>query len=123
MPDRAQVCWTIPLIIIPKDFWQNSDLLQNKGIVRLGSCNNVQTERSIFEYAKASNKENWSVQLVHSAGPFSWSVQLVRPAGLSSWSVQLVRPAGPTCRPIYTLHLTHSILHNAPCTLLLKHCI
>ena len=39
--------------------------------------------------------------------------ELVRPAGSSSWSIQLVRPAGPTCRPIYTLHLTHSILHNA----------
>ena len=41
----------------------------------------------------------------------------------SSWSVQLVRPVGLSSRPIYKLHLTHSILHNAPCTLHLTHCI
>ena len=45
------------------------------------------------------------------------------PAGPSSWSVQLVRPVGLSSRPIYKLHLTHSILHNAPCTLLLTYCI
>ena len=72
---------------------------------------------------KASNKKNWSVQLDRPAGPSSWSVQLVHPAGPSSWSIQLVRPALPTSRPIYTLHLTHSILHNAPCTLPLTHCL
>merc|ERR1719317_1521788 len=76
----------------------------NKAFVGLGSCDNVQTERIIFEYA------NWP------------RLQLKR-TGQSSWSVQLVCPAGPSSRPIYTLHLTHSILHNAPCTLLLTYCI
>ena len=74
--------------------------IKNKAFVGLGSSNNVQTERKIFEYA------NWR------------RLQLKR-TGLSSWSVQLVRPAGPISRPIYTLHLTHSILHNAPCTFFL----
>merc|ERR1712121_510240 len=97
--------------------------VKNKAFVGLGSCDNVQTERDIFEYAnwprlqiKRTGLSSCSIQLVRPAGPSSWSVQLVRPAGPSSWSVQLVHPAGPTSRPIYTLHLTHSTLHNAPCT-------
>ena len=72
---------------------------------------NVQTERSIFQYAnwprlqiKRTGVSSWSVQLVPSAGPSSWSIQLVRSSGLFSWSVQLVPPAGLTSRPIYTLH-------------------
>merc|ERR1712081_136047 len=93
---------------------------KNKAFVGLGSCDNVQTERIIFEYAnwpriqiKRTGLSSWSIQLVRPAGTSSWSVQLVRPAGPSSWFVQLVRPAGPNSRPIYTLHLTHCILHTA----------
>ena len=48
----------------------------------------------ICKLSKASNKENWSVQLIRPPALSSWSVQLVRPAGLSSWFVQLARPAG-----------------------------
>ena len=65
----------------------------NKAFVGLGSCDNVQTERKIFEYA------NWPRPQIKRAGPSSWcpsswSLQLVCPAGSSSWFVQLVRPAG-----------------------------
>ena len=102
----------------------------NKAFVGLGSCDNEQTERKIFEYAnlprlqiKRTGPSSWSVQLVCSPGLLSWSIQLVRPASLSSWSVQLVHPTGLTSRPIYTFYLTHSILHNDPCTLLLTYCI
>ena len=87
----------------------------NKAFVGLRSCDNKNWKVNLrrCELAKASSKEN---------GLSSWFVQLVRPAGPSSRSVQQVCPAGPS-RPIYTLHLTHSILHNAPCTLLLTYCI
>ena len=50
----------------------------------LRSCNNVQTERKIFEYV------NWRRLQIKRTGPSSWSIQLVRPAGPFSWSVQLV---------------------------------
>ena len=50
----------------------------NKAFVGFGSCDNVQTERKIFEYA------NWPRLQIKRTGPSSWSVQLVRPAGLSS---------------------------------------
>ena len=86
-----------------------NDFPENKALVRLKSCNNVHTEKKIFEYSnlprlliKRPGRSNWSV--VCPAGLFSWSVKLVRscwslqlvhPAGLPSWSVQLVCPAGP----------------------------
>ena len=76
------------------------DLKRNKAFVGLGSCDNVQTERKIFEYAnwprlyiKRTGPSSWFYQLVRPNSPSSWSVQLVRPAGPSSWSVQLVCPA------------------------------
>ena len=62
----------------------------NKAFVGLGSCDNVQTERKIFEYA------NWPRLQIKRAGPSSWSVQLVCAAVLSSWSVQLVCLAVPS---------------------------
>ena len=71
--------------------------IKNKAFVGLRSCDNVQTERSIFEYAnwqrlqvKRTGLSSWFVQLVRPADPFSWSVQLVRSAGPSRWYVQLV---------------------------------
>ena len=54
---------------------------------KLRQCTNWKANLRICKLAKASNKKNWSVQLV--------------------------RPAGLTCRPIYTLHLTRCILHVA----------
>ena len=33
--------------------------VRNKAFVGLGSCDNVQTERSIFKLAKSSNITNW----------------------------------------------------------------
>ena len=55
---------------------------KNKAFAGLGSCDNAQTERSIFEYA------NWPwLQIKRTAGPSSWSVQVVRQAGPYSWSV------------------------------------
>ena len=45
----------------------------NKAFVGHGSCDNVQTERKIFEYA------NWPRLQIKRTCPFSWSVQLVRP--------------------------------------------
>ena len=92
-------------------------MVKNKAFVGLGSCDNLQTKRSIFEYA------NWPRLQIKRTGPSSWSVQLVCLASLSSGSVQLVRPAGLTSRPIYTLHLTHCILHVAFDMLHLTHCI
>ena len=68
--------------------WKRVKKIKNKAFVRLGSCDNIQTERSIFEYA------NWPRLQVKRTGPSSWSVQLVRPPGLSSWSIQLVHLAG-----------------------------
>merc|ERR1712081_165439 len=89
--------------------------LKNKAFVGLGSCDNVQTERKIFEYAnwpwlqiKRTGLSIWSIQLVRLAGPSSWSVQLVRPAGPSSWSVQLVRPAGLSSCPSVPVHVLQS---------------
>ena len=68
-----------------------------------------------------SNKENWSVQLIRPAGPFSWSIQLVRPAGLFSWSVQLVCLGGLSSWSDYQtqLHIASYtfILHVASNTL------
>ena len=69
----------------------NLHACKNKAFVGLGSW---KVNLWICEMAKASNKENWSVQLVRPACPSSWFVQLVRPAGPSSWFVQLVLPAG-----------------------------
>ena len=62
----------------------------NNTFIRLGSCDNIQTERSIFEDI------NWPMLQVLRTDPSSLSVQLVCPAGSSSWSVQLVRSAGPS---------------------------
>ena len=73
--------------------------LKKQGLRRtrkLRQCTNWKDNLRICELAKASNKKNWSVQLVRPAGSSSWSVQMVCPAGLSSWSVQLVCPAGPS---------------------------
>ena len=58
--------------------WRLISQLKNKAIVGLGSCDNVQTERKIFEYA------NWPRLQIKRTGPSSWSVQLVRPAGQTS---------------------------------------
>ena len=120
--------------------------IENKAFVGLGSCDNVQTERSIFEYA------NWPRLQVKRTGPSSWFVQLVRPADPSSWSVQLVWLADqfthcilhvasymlyPKCCILhvasytlhrthiasYKLHITHCIFHIASYTLHLTHCI
>ena len=74
---------------------QSSDQWWKQGLRRtrkLRQCTNWKVNLRICELAKASSKENWSVQLIHPAGPSSWSVQLVRPAGPSSRSVQQVRP-------------------------------
>ena len=48
--------------------------ITKQGFVGLSSCDYVQTETSIFEYA------NWSVQLVHTAGLLSWSIQPFSPS-------------------------------------------
>ena len=56
-------------------------LISNKAFVGLKSCDNVQTETKIFEYA------NWPRLQIKRTGPSSWSVQLVHPAGPISWSV------------------------------------
>ena len=50
----------------------------NKAFIGLGSCDNIQTERSIFEYA------NWPRLEVKRTGPSSWSFQLICPADPSS---------------------------------------
>ena len=119
----------------------------NKAFVGLGRCDNVQTERLIFEYAnwqrlqiERTGQSSWSIQLVRPAGLFSWSVQMVNPAGPSSWSVQLVRPAGLSSWSIqlvwladpfthwilhilsYTMHLAHCLLHIPSYTMHLAHC-
>ena len=47
-------------------------------------------KHQICKLAKASSKENWSIQLVRPSGLSSWSVQLVSPSGPSNWYVQLV---------------------------------
>ena len=52
----------------------------NKAFVGLGSCDNVQTKRSIFKYA------NW-LRLKYR--------ELVHPAGLSNSPVKLIRLADP----------------------------
>ena len=88
----SMYCFNISKIFmkyLTKGRFQN----KNKAFIGLGSCDNVQTERSIFEYAnwsrlyiKRTGLSSWSVQLVRLAGPSSWSVKLVRPAGTSSWS-------------------------------------
>ena len=57
----------------------NKSMKKNKALVGIGSCDNVQTETSIFNMQTGQG--------------FKYK-ELVRPAGLSSWSVQLVRPAG-----------------------------
>ena len=49
--------------------------IKNEAFVRLGSCDNVQTERWIFEYATGQG--------------FKWR-ELIRPTDPSSWSVQLI---------------------------------
>ena len=49
---------------------------------KLRQCTNWKGNFRICELAKASNKNNWSVQLVRPADPSSWSVHLVRSAGL-----------------------------------------
>ena len=67
-------------------------LFKKQAFIGLGSGNNIQTERSIFEYA------NWPRLQAKRTGPSSWSVQLVRTAGPSSWSVHLIRPADPSSR-------------------------
>ena len=112
----------------------------NKAFVGLGSCDNVQTERKIFEYAswprlqiKRTGPSSLCVQLVCPAGIFSWSVQLVRSAGPPSWSDQQTHLHIPSYEmhlahcllhiASYTLHLTHYILHNVHCTLPLTYCI
>ena len=72
------------------------DRHEKQGLCRtrkLRQCTNLKENLRICELAKASNRNNWSVQLVCLAGPFSWPVQQVCPVGLTS-------------RPIYTLHLT-----------------
>ena len=96
---------------------------------KLRQCTNWKNNLPICELAKASNKKNWSVQLVCPAGssswyvqlvcpagPYSWSVQLVCPAGLSSWFIQLAKLADPFTHcilhiPSYTMHLAHCFLH------------
>ena len=82
---------------------------------KLRQCTNWKENLRICELAKASNKKNWSVQLVRPAGSSSWYVQLVRPAGPSSGSVQLVHPAGPSSWFVQLVQLadpfTHCILH------------
>ena len=50
----------------------------NKAFVGLGSCDNVQTESSIFLYV---NWSSWSVQQTHLADPSSWSIQQICLAG------------------------------------------
>ena len=52
---------------------KKTHLLLNQAFVRLGSFDNVQTERSIFEYA------NWPRLQVKRTGPSSWSVQQKMP--------------------------------------------
>ena len=91
---------------------------------KLWQYTNWKVNLRMCELAKASRKENWSVQLVCPAGPSSWSVQLVHLAGLSSWSVQLVRPAGLskhvaicTCCQLQVL----PVAHVASCTCCLLH--
>ena len=102
-------------------FFASLPFRQEQGLRRtrkLRQFTNLKKNLRICKLAKASNKKNWSIQLVcpaglscwfvHlvcSAGLFRWSVQLVCPDGSSSWSVQLVRPAGLTSRPSYTMHL------------------
>ena len=114
---------SLALVIV--DFICSS--LKNKAFIGLGSCDNVQIERIIFEYEnwprlqiKRNGLSSWSVQLVRPAGPSKWSVQLVCPAGPSSWSVQrvvqLVQLADPFTHcilhiPSYTMHLAHCFLH------------
>ena len=66
---------------------------ENKAFVGLGGCDNVQTERKIFEYANWPNK--------------------IKRTGLSSWSVQLVQLIDP---------FTHCILHIPSYTIHLAHC-
>ena len=80
---------------------------RNKAFVGLRNCDNVKTERSIFEYAK------WPRLQIKRSGPSSWSVHLVCQAGPSSWSIQLVRLADP---------FTHCILHIPSYTIHLAHC-
>ena len=70
---------------------QNTKHKMSKVFIRLRSCNNFQTERSIFEYG------NWPRLQIKKTGPSSSSVQLVRPARLSSWYVQLVCLADLQC--------------------------
>ena len=92
---------------------------QNKAFVELGSCDNVHTERKIFEYA------NWRrLQIKRTGRPAGlsiWSILLARPAGQSSWSVQLVYLAGLfSC---FTHCITQCILHIASDKLHLTYCI
>ena len=97
----------------------------NKAFVGLGSCDNVQTKRKIFEYAnwprlkiKRTGPSSCSVQLVRSAGPSSWSVQLIRSACLSSWSVKLVWLADLFSWSVKLIHLAElSCLLCANCTM------
>ena len=56
----------------------------NKAFVGLGSCDNVQTKRSFFKYAKWPRLQIKRTGLVSPADLSSWSIQLVHPAGLSS---------------------------------------
>ena len=86
----------------PTRQWHNTagsgEALLKQGLRRtrkLWQCTNWKVNLRIWKLAKASNRENWSVQLVRPAGSSSWYVQLVRPAGPSSWSVQLIRWAYP----------------------------
>ena len=91
--------------------------INNKAFVGLRSCDNVQTETSIFAYMQAGQgfkyKElvcpaglsSWSVQLVCPVGLSSWSVQLVCPAGLFSWSVQLIGLAGPSSWSVQLVYI------------------
>ena len=61
---------------------------------KLQRCTNWKVNLRICKWAKASNKKNWTVQLVCPPGTSSCSVQLVLPASPSNWSFRLVHPAG-----------------------------
>ena len=84
------------------------DQKQNKQGLRrtwkLRQCTNWKENLRICELAKASNKENWSVQLIRPADPSSWFVQLIRPADPSSWSVQLICPVGLSSWSVQLVH-------------------
>ena len=133
--------WWIDVLLKDRKYILLSSKLKNKNFVALGSCDNVHTERKMFEYAnwpaKASNKKDWSFQLVWLADQFthcilhvtSYMLHLTRYIlHVASYALQLTHcilriPSYTMHLASYILHLTFCILHIAFYNLHLTHCI